>query len=411
VRNSILIALAFWPINFFCCEPIIVAAVLESPPLCILDSNQLTESKTRIGNGDSTLRSAVARLERDASRWLTQKPFTVTHKELTPSSGDKRDYMSIAPYWWPNPATPNGLPYVRRDGEINPERDQTSDRKRLDDLVQAVKSLALNYFLTGREEYAAQAVKLLRAWFLDGATKMNPNLRYAQAVPGRNQGRGAGIIETHNLPELLDAVGLLGNSKSWNQADQKSLQNWLSAYLSWLLESSAGKTEAKAQNNHGTWYDVQVACFARFTGGDEIAKTVLAKFPVKRIAEQIATDGRQPRELARAQSWNYAIFNLEAFFAAAAIANKVGIDLWHDEADDKPSIRTALDWLVPFATGEKRWNYPQITTFGADKLAPLLRRAALVFHEPAYEKALSRLPKVSADERWRLLYPAPIESK
>ncbi|HEX9454979.1 MAG TPA: alginate lyase family protein [Candidatus Binatia bacterium] len=403
--------MAFLPVNFFCCGSITVAAMLESPPLCILDSNQLTESKKRIGNNDSTLRSAVARLERDANHSLTHEPFAVTHKELAPPSSDKHDYMSIAPYWWPNPATTNGLPYVRRDGEINPERDQTSDHKRLDNLVQSVKSLALAYFLTGREEYAAHGAKLLRAWFLDDATKMNPNLRYAQAVPGRNQGRGAGIIETHTLPELLDAVGLLGNSKSWNQADQKSLQNWFSAYLSWLLESSEGKAEAKAQNNHGTWYDVQSACFARFVGRDEIAKKIMAEFPVRRLAKQIEIDGRQPQELARTQSWSYAIFNLEAFFAAAAIADRVGVDLWHYEATDKRAIRKALDWLVPFATGEKKWNYPQITPFGAEKLAPLLRRAALVFHQPAYEKAISQLPKIGADERWRLHYPTVIESK
>jgi hypothetical protein len=335
----------------------------------------------------------------------------VTHKEFAPPSGDKHDYIRIAPYWWPNPKTKNGLPYVRRDGEINPERDQTSDRRRLDNLVQSVKTLALGFFLTGREEYAAHAVKMLRAWFLDDGTKMNPNLRYAQAVPGRNQGRSAGIIETHNLPELLDAVGLLGNSKSWNQADQKSLQNWFSAYLTWLLESSEGKTEAKSQNNHGTWYDVQSACFARFVGRDETAKNIMAEFPIKRIAKQIETDGRQPQELARTQSWSYAIFNLEAFFAAAAIADKVGVDLWHYEATDKRAIRKALDWLVPFAIGAKKWNYPQITPFGAEKLEPLLRRAALVFHEPAYEKAISQLPKIGADERWRLLYPTVIDSK
>ncbi|HWH78032.1 MAG TPA: alginate lyase family protein, partial [Candidatus Binatus sp.] len=323
VRIVVLTALTFLPSSFLRVGSLAVAATLESPRLCILDSDQLAETKKRTGDNDPTLRPAVRRLEQDAERSLVQKSLTVTDKELAPPSGDKHDYMSIAPYWWPNPASTNGLPYVRRDGEINPERDRTSDRKRLDILVQAVKTLALGFFITGREDYAAHAAKLMRIWFLDEATKMNPNLRYAQAVPGRNQGRSVGIIETHNLPELLDAVGLIGTSKAWTQAVQNSLQNWINAYLTWLRESSEGKTEAKAQNNHGTWYDVQAACLARFGGSVEIAKKIMTEFPAKRIAKQIEADGRQAQELARTQAWSYAIFNLEAFFAAANISDKL----------------------------------------------------------------------------------------
>ena len=258
--------------------------------------------------------------------------------------------MSISPYWWPNPNRSSGLPYVRRDGEINPERDQTSDRKRLDGMVQTTKTLSLGYFFTGREEYAAQAKKILLAWFSDPATKTNPNLRYAQAIPGRSSGRGAGIIETHNLPELLDAVAMLNRSKNWDPSNRRALQDSFQAYLVWLLESREGQAEARAQNNHGSWYDVQVASYALFIGQNELAKKVLNEFPTKRIAKQIEPDGRQPRELERTQAWNYSLFNLEALFDAASIADKLGMDLWNYETQDKRGIRKALDWLLPFAT-------------------------------------------------------------
>ena len=196
-------------------------AFAEPARLSILNLADLNETKRRLDANDAALRPALDRLKRDADRALGAGPFAVTHKELAPPSGDKHDYMSVAPYWWPNPRTADGLPYLRRDGEVNPERDQTSDRKRFGDLIQCVKTLALGYFFTGRENYAAHAAKLLRAWFIDDATQMNPHLRYAQAIPGLNQGRGAGIIETHNLPELLDAVGLLNASSQWRQAEQE----------------------------------------------------------------------------------------------------------------------------------------------------------------------------------------------
>ena len=377
----------------------------ESPRIFILRAEDLSETKRRLESGDTTLVAALDRLKRDADRAQHDGVFSVTDKTLLPPSKDKHDYLSIAPYWWPNPNTQNGLPYMRRDGEINPERDQTSDRRRLDAMVQAVKTTALAYYLTGREDDAACAAKLLRVWFLDAATKMNPNLRYAQAVPGRNQGRAAGIIETHNLPELVDAVGLLSGSSTWKAADQKSLQAWFDAYLVWLLNDPQARDESKAENNHGTWYDVQVASYALFVNKPDIARTVLDRFAAQRIAKQIEPDGRQPRELARTQAWNYSVFNLEAFINAAAIGDKLGFDLWNYETNDKRGIRKALDWLIPFATGEKKWPYKQISVLHPETLAPLLRRAATRYREPRYEKALANLSKRAGDERWRLLNP------
>ncbi|HEY7219505.1 MAG TPA: alginate lyase family protein [Candidatus Binatia bacterium] len=359
--------------------------------------------KQQLHAGDAALTPALNKLKRDADRALRSGTFSVTEKEITPPSGDKHDYLSIAPYWWPNPNTSNGLPYVRRDGQVNPERDQSSDRRRLDQMIQTVMTLALGYYLIGRDEYSTHAARLIRVWFLDPPSKMNPHLKYAQAVPGRHIGRGAGIIETHNLPELIDAVALLSNAKSWTRTDRQQFQEWVDAYLTWLIDSPEGKTEAHAENNHGTWYDVQAASYALLVGRNGPAKKVMGEFAAKRITKQIEPDGRQPRELARTRSWHYAVFGLEALFNAAAIAEKVGVDLWHFQTDDHRGIRTALDWLLPFATGAKPWTDKQLSAFQPERLAPLLRRAALQYRDPRYEQALGKLPRISGDERWRLI--------
>lgn len=376
-----------------------------TPRLLILDQSELDRAKRRAQGGDAAVVPALQRLQDEAERHYVAPNYSVMQKTALPPSGDKHDYMSLAPYWWPNPNTPSRLPYIRRDGRINPERDAVSDRKRLGSMIQAVKTLALAHFFTEEDKYARRANELLRVWFLDSATNMNPRLNYAQAVPGVSRGRGAGIIETHDFPDLLDAVQLLTRSRARTEPDHKQLQRWFADYLSWLLESPHGREAAQSRNNHGSWYDVQVASYALFFGDEQLAKTVLGKFAAKRIGAQVEPEGRQPHELARARAWHYSIFNLEAFFKAALLAEKVGIDLWNTEANNR-SMRRALDWLIPFATAEKKWPGKEIAPFEPQKLASLLRMAAIRYREPAYEKALGKVPNITGTERWQLLYPS-----
>ncbi len=371
---------------------LVASAVLASggQPVVLLDAGRLAGVRAQLRHGDPALARALAALERDARRALTFGPVSVMDKAVVPPSGDKHDYMSQAPYWWPDPSRAGGRPYVRRDGEHNPEIDRISDHKNLSELTEAVSTLGLAFYLTGREDYAAHAARLLRAWFIDPATRTNPHLRYAQGIPGTTLGRGIGIIETRALPELIDGALLLDGSPSWTQADADALRSWMRAYLAWLVESPNGRDEAKNGNNHETWYDVQVAGLALYTGDRELATRTIRRGR-ERIARQIEPDGRQPRELSRTRAWNYSLFNLKAFFALATLAERVGVDLWHYRTPDGRSLRRALDFLVPYAAGEKRWTYPAITGFEPRDIHELLRRAAVVWQEPEYRALAFRI--------------------
>jgi hypothetical protein len=272
------------------------APAVAPPRVFVLDAQALAANRARVAAGDKLLADAVGDLRKQADKALKAGPFSVMDKKDVPPSGDKHDYTSLAPYFWPDPTKPDGKPYIRKDGEVHPGRHEQGDTDAMGRMCSAVKSLAYGRYFTGDERYAEHAAVLLRAWFLDEKTRMNPNLNYAQAVPGQSDGRGIGIIDTVCLIDFVDAVGLLAGSKAWTAADQKGIEAWFGQFVSWLQESKNGRDEARAGNNHGTWYDAQLSVYALFAGKADVAKKVLAESHA-RIDKQIEPDGRQPLEL------------------------------------------------------------------------------------------------------------------
>jgi Alginate lyase len=386
------------------------ASAESAPRVFLLDGNRLQLVRTAIKRGDKEIENAWSKLQRDAQKALAGASISIVNKSVAPPSGDKHDYMSQAPYFWPNPKTPNGLPYVRRDGERNPEINKITDHKSIDDLENAAETLALAYYFTGDEKYASKAVELLRAFFLDPATRMNANLEYAQFIPGVNTGRGIGLIETRGLTRVVDAIGLLAGSKALTSEDERGLKKWFGKFLQWMRDSKNGREESAAKNNHGTYYDVQVVSFALFVGRMDLAKQTLEQAKQKRIATQIEPDGRQPLELARTKAWSYSNGNLDGLMQLATLAQHVGVDLWNFQTKDGRGIRKALDFLVPIAIGEKRWAYQEIEGgVKPETLFPLMRRAAAIYRDSAYQAVMARVPAADPSDRG-ILFRANVTS-
>ena len=182
-----------------------------------------------------------------------------------------------------------------------------------------VKILSAAYYFTDNTKYSAKATEIIRVWFLNNDTFINPNLQHSEVITGKNNGTRSGIIAANYFPTVLDAISLIQNSPDWTGEDKKGIEKWFNRYLDWLLNSKFGKKESKELNNHGTWYDVQASSISLFLNKTEITRNILENNFEKLIAEKIQPNGSQPSEMYRHTSLDYHIFNLLGLFNLARV--------------------------------------------------------------------------------------------
>jgi len=380
-----------------------VATTIPAPRIFLHDPATLARKKTR-WQAEREAEPPLAHLLDEANQALGEKPFSIVEKSVLPPSGDKHDYLSLAPYAWPDPRNkPNGLPYVIRDGEINPERDGIADHRSLARICNLAETLGLAYFFSDDEKYASHAASLLRTFFVAPVTRMNPNLKFAQGIRGKEPGRPAGIIDAACIPHLIDGVGLLAPSKAWTQSDRQAMDAWFRDYLTWLRESDLGRKEGRAGNNHGTWYDLQVVSLALATGQTELASESLNFARKRRIGRQIEPDGQQPEELHRTRPWHYATYNLQAMVLLANLGERIGVDLWRYQTPDGRSIRKAIAWLLPFAVGKTSWSLRDIGGMQIAEFWPVVYEAASVLKDAELAAAAAKTSPDREHRLWLLL--------
>ena len=371
-------------------------AVLGGAPAAVVRANGVFGLSLRASekaralsvNGAGTAQAALKRLLAAADDALRARPVSVVEKPTAAASGDPRDYLSFAPYFWPDSSKTDGLPYVHRDCAINPESmSERSDKSRLMQMARTVETLAVAYSVTTKEDYAEAAARHLRAWFIDAETRMNPNLNYAQVIPGRGQGRSFGVLDGQYVLPALDASDLLRYSVHWTDADREKITGWAREFLNWLRTSSYGKTEAAEKNNHGTLYDVQVIHFALSSGEFMLAQRIAEAAKKRRILGQIRRDGSQPHELNRPEALKYSQYNLAALFKLATRAEHARVNLWDYQGAGGVSIRKALDFIMPYLDADRRWPYPGTQKL-EDFFAPVLLQASRIYGSERYRQVV-----------------------
>lgn len=385
-----------------------IVIVNKNNNLITMDWESLQLSKKMVQEEDPFIMPSYDRVIRLANEAMEFERLTVVDKVILPASGNKHDYMSFGPYWWPNPDTPNGLPYINKDGKVNPaSKDERSDSPKLLKLTGAIETLGMAYYFTGDKKYAKKAVELMKVWFLDSETKMNPNLIHAQAIPGTVPGRAIGIIDSRFLLRVLDGIALIQPSRELNNKDFTEIKKWFKEFNEWLVNGEYSYEEKHWPNNHGTFYDLQVAGIGIFTENEKLAYNTIKDAQYYRLASHIGSNGQNFHELERANPFHYSRFDLEALLTLAHYGNRYeDINFWKFSAN-KAKLENAVDFLVPYIEKPETWPYKEKIDHGKNALFLLI--ASKAYGQEKYETAIKKAWQINPENRDFLKWPLKLD--
>jgi hypothetical protein len=275
-------------------------------------------------------------------------------KEITGAN----NYTSLATYYHPDPNSENGFPYIRKDGVVNRNVSKYSDSIHLHRMVLATKLLSIFYYVTKSEEYAQRAIKIIRSFFINEQTKMNPNLTHSQIIMvGEKDIKTRGlIIDADRLFMFPDTVEILKVSPEWKDSDEESIKKWFDEMASWFLTNPRGIRQGGYHHNIKTSYLKQLIAYLCLAGRVDEAKEYISNNIKELLIKQIDSNGLQVQELNRVKSRHYCDYNLALLCDLAKICFNLGYNIWnHEDKNGCGSIRKAM--LHAANLYEKDWEY------------------------------------------------------
>jgi hypothetical protein len=380
---------------------------MKAALFCVICGATFTYAADRPAGNSSTIKVDVAaidhaRILKAADAALGIAPISITAFPAAMSPGGPNDFYSNADYWWPDPTKPDGLPYVQRDGESNPGN-FNRHRMAMRNLRDAVAALGAAYKITGDVRYARKSTDLLRVFFLDSKTRMNPNLDFAQVAPGHGGGRSAGIIDGLHFIEIPMAIAAMQKSPAFTPELTTGLKQWFADMSHWMTTSKNGKLEAAAKNNHAVAFWLQIACFARLTGDEALLAECRRQFKDVFVKKQMAADGSFPAELKRTKPYAYSIFQLDNMATLCQVLSTADDDLWKFELSNGRGMRKAVAYLYPYLADKSTWpRKPDVQAWaGWPARQPSLLFAGLAYDEPQYVELWKRLTADPAEPEVR----------
>lgn len=415
IKKSVIVLVVITSLNFSACKFNAAKSSSSnetSKELIYYNETHIQQVRERIKAKDAYFLKNYEAVLKAGNAALDFEVDPVTNKTQIPPSKDMHDYLTYAPYRWPDPSKSDGLPWIAIDGIINPvSRGADTDYMRKNAFFDAIGNLAWTYYFSEDKRYAEKAIELIKVWYLDAETRVNPNINFGQGVPGIADGRKAGVHEWKPQADVITALQMF-EAKGILPAEIKNgMVDWLSEYLHWLTTDTMAISAGFTRQNHANYYNHQVVGLMMYVGRNMEAKAIVEDAKQSRIADQIMPDGTQPREMGRTKSVSYTSGNLWLMTELVLLGRKLEVDLWDYETEDGRSMKKAYDYLVPFVLGTEVWPKKQITEGGAekaieDKMLPLFSKASTALEETLIDPDAKAYLKLSPLEA--LIYP-PLE--
>ncbi|KAF8208077.1 chondroitin AC/alginate lyase [Mycena galopus ATCC 62051] len=333
-------------------------------------------------------------------------PWSVTDKPFNAPSGDPKDYMSWAPYYWPDCTgvgnttvlTPQQIwvtcPYVERDGQFNPDRYFFN----VSDSV-LYNALAHSFQNASSSVYSQNIVKFIDAWFLNNSTGMNPNLNYAQMErgPKGQLGTHTGVLDLKGMVKIVSGILILRklNCTDWTEAIDTQMNTWTTQYLTWLQTNKIGTEECAALNNHGSFCFNQLSALKLLVNDIPGSINASNTFFQGIYQGQINSTGDQPFEAIRTHPYHYRNYNLGAMITNARILKFTdpSANPWNITTKDGTTIQDALNFVMTV-------NYNTSGEAGAiEEIYPNIAAVASEYGDPT-GKYVAFLQKDFPDYAW-----------
>ncbi|WP_151998256.1 MULTISPECIES: alginate lyase family protein [unclassified Imperialibacter] len=345
------------------------------------------------------LRDELVALEKErvltaADDYLTADIQTITEVTSPRSAGGPHDFYSEGDYWWPDPENPAG-PYIRKDGLTNPDN-FVEHRNRMRRLSIIVPTLVAAWTINHEDKYALKAIEHSNAWFVNEATRMNPDMLCSQAIFGRVTGRGIGIIDAIHLVEVAQALMVLEENGLLKDDALEKTKTWFAQFNGWITTHPYGIEERDNGNNHSTCWAMQVAMYARFTANDSLLLSTKEFFEKTLLPEQIDANGSFPKELGRTKPYGYSLFNLDAMYTLLHILGERYPEVWQYQTDSA-SIKNAVDFMFPYIENKTSWPHQADVMYFEDwpMRHPALLFASLAYNDRKYLDFWKTLPAES----------------
>lgn len=225
--------------------------------------------------------------------------------------------------------TPNPIDTIHTEGRLKGSPQKVATAKALED-IRKIYALSLTYRLTAEKRYLDKAAAFLTAW--------------AKA----NQPNGDPIDDT-NLDGAIEGYDLI--KKDLKAKENKKISRWLQQ----TGETEINKLNPKRATSFNNWHSHRLKIVGEI--GFAIDDKDLQRWAIEglkvQLVKNLKPDGSS-WDFEERDAMHYHLYDLEPLLKLAIVLKRAtGVDYYSYQSEAQTSIKKSVEWVLPYATGEK----------------------------------------------------------